>query len=166
MKVGGIAERGERNLERGERQQEDALDRGGGDGHAGGAQAAVEQDLGEEPPERMAHDDRRLFELADDPLVMFDDLRNAEPGERGRIATQLLDVAFDSGPAAGDHAVAAVGITLDPVFPAEGCHPQAVDEDDGVGRVRLGGVCGHDDLLPCGRAAGWIKVVLRSIRGQ
>src|SRR4051812_20654032 len=63
------------------------------------------------------------------------DLRDADPGDSGRVAAQFVDISLHAGPSAGDHAVTAVGVALDPVLPTEGGHPQPVDEDDGVGVV-------------------------------
>ena len=48
--------------------------RAGVDAHAGGTQAAVEQQLDEGAAQRVAHDDRRTFQAADDAFVVVEDL--------------------------------------------------------------------------------------------
>jgi hypothetical protein len=80
VEVGRVAQHGKGDLEGGERQHQDALDRRGVNGHPGGAQPAVEQDLGEQPAEGVAHDDRRLVQIADDGVVVVDDLGHAQLG--------------------------------------------------------------------------------------
>jgi hypothetical protein len=56
---------------------EDALRRGRVDGDPGRPEAAVEEQLDEERAKRVADEDRRLVELADDPIVVVDDLGDA-----------------------------------------------------------------------------------------
>ena len=95
----------------------------------------------------MTHDDRRPIQLADDALVVLDDVVHCKSGHELGLAAQLIDVDVHSWPRARHHAVTAVGVTLDPVFPAERRHPQAVDQDHGVGGVGVLVAGRHEDLL-------------------
>src|SRR5205807_8792371 len=81
--------------------------------------------------EPVADDDRRSFEFANDLLVMVDNFFQSKRCEAAWIAAKLFDVAFRAGPASGDDAIAFVRVVFDPVLPAERCHPEAGDEDDG-----------------------------------
>ena len=51
----------------------------------GGAEAAIEEDLGDRAAVGVADDDRRAREGADDRVVVVDDLLRAEARERRRI---------------------------------------------------------------------------------
>jgi len=113
-----------------QRQVEDPLDGSRVDSHAGGAKAAVEQDLRERAAERVPHDDRRAVERPDDAVVVVDDLFDVKLCDPGRVAAQLVDVAVHAGPGRRDDVVAAALVTLDPVLPAERRHPESVDQDD------------------------------------
>src|SRR5438874_3968416 len=62
---------------------------------------------------------------------MIDNFFQTKRCEAAWIAAQLFDVAFHAGPASGDDAIAFVRVMFNPVFPAERCHPEAGDEDDG-----------------------------------
>ena len=79
LPVGRVAQHGEGGAQRGGRQAQHALDRRGRERDAGDTQAAVEQELRDQPAERVAHDDRRRVEPADDLGVVIGDLRYAEP---------------------------------------------------------------------------------------
>jgi len=68
----------------------------------------------------VAHDDGGLVEGSDDPAVVVGDLGQAEVVDPGGVGSQCVDVAVHTGPALGDHAEAVVGVSLDPVLPAEG----------------------------------------------
>ena len=83
-----------------------------------------------------------LSSLPDDVGVEVDDLVDAEVLERTRIVPHGVGV-LEAGPAARDDVVAALLVALDPVLPAQGVHPQAVNEDDRVGRVRIENLGGH-----------------------
>src|SRR5207249_5206341 len=76
-------------------------------------------------------DDRRSFEFANDLLVIVDNVFQSKRGEAAWIAAKLFDVAFHARPASGDDAIAFVRVVFNPVLPAERCHPEAGDEDDG-----------------------------------
>jgi hypothetical protein len=80
----------------------------------------------------MAHDDRRDVEAADDPLVVVDDLGDADPVEDGRVAADGLDLAFHAGPGGGDDLVSALLEARLPALPAARGEPETVDEDDGA----------------------------------
>jgi len=95
--VEGIAEHRRCGLERRERQVEDALDGCGGEADSGRAEASVEQELRHRPAERVAHDDRRRVEAADDGVVVVDDLLDVQFGDRPRVLVQRLDLAFQPG---------------------------------------------------------------------
>src|SRR5215211_1776170 len=57
-------------------------------------------------------------------------------------------------PGGGEHSEAARLVALYPMLPAQGRHPQPVDQDDGVGGGRVGGIFGgHGLLLMKGRGA-------------
>ena len=55
----------------------------------GAAEPAVEQQLDDQPAERVADQHRRLVELADQLLVVVDDLGQAEPGDVVGVLAQL-----------------------------------------------------------------------------
>ena len=127
----------EGRLELGGREREDALGGGRVDRHAGDAVAAVEQQLGEEAAEGVAHDDRLAVEALDDVLIRLDDLVDADMLGPGGVGAQFLRRAVEAGPRRSEHLVAGGLVAGDPVLPAERVHPQAVDEHDG-GRFRHG----------------------------
>jgi hypothetical protein len=87
--VGLVAQHRPRRPERGQGQPQHPLRLAGVDGHARGAQPAVEQELGEQAAERVPHDDRR----ADDAVVVVHDLGDAQPLQRRQVAADRLDVA-------------------------------------------------------------------------
>ena len=72
------------SLERGERQQQDALRRRRAQRDARAPEPAVEQQLDDQAAERMADQHGRLVERADQPLVVVDDLGEAETRKRRR----------------------------------------------------------------------------------
>jgi hypothetical protein len=63
--------------------------------------------LREEPAERVADDDRRLVEPADELFVVIDALLDPEAFERRRVPTHLFGIA-DPRPTRRDRAVAAI----------------------------------------------------------
>jgi hypothetical protein len=95
------------------------------------AEAAVEQNLGERPTERMADDNRRIVELADQRVVMVDDLRYAEVLDGRRVATKRCNV-LHARPTLGDDTEAPVRVTRYPVLPAERCHEEPMNQDDRI----------------------------------
>src|SRR6266566_1494971 len=85
----------------------------------------------------MTHDDGRSVELADDTVVVVDDLGYPEVLDGGGIAPQRVDVAFHAGPAPGDHSVTSLAVAVRPVLPTACGHPKTVDENDRVDGSRF-----------------------------
>src|SRR3954447_19758880 len=113
-----MRQRGGRRLQRGERQDEDALRGRRAERHARAAEAAIEQQLDDQPAEGVADQHGRLVELADQRLVMVDDLGQAEARELVGVAAQLLDVAVLARPLwHGDREAALAEVVLE-VLPA------------------------------------------------
>ena len=75
----------------------------------------IQQNLREKTAERMAHDNRRLVEGANDAVVMIRNFGHAQPAKRGRVAANIFNAAFHAGPCRSNHVVACVRIALDPV---------------------------------------------------
>ena len=101
------------------------------DGDRGRTEAAVEQQFGDQAAEGVPHDHRRGVEAADDPVVVVDDLGDAETVHDGRVATEGLDLALHAGPGRREDLVSALLETRLPALPAARGEPEAVDEDDG-----------------------------------
>ena len=78
----GLRSAGQAGPQRRERQLEHALRGGGAERRPGRAEAAVEQQLREEPAEGVADDDRRAVEPVDDPRVVVDDVLHGEAAQR------------------------------------------------------------------------------------
>nr|BFE71811.1 hypothetical protein GCM10020092_051120 [Actinoplanes digitatis] len=97
------------------------------------AEAVVEQDLGEGAADRVADDDRRGVEAADDLLVVGDDLRNGQVEDRCRVGVERLHLHLEAGVAGRDDAQALALVVGDPVFPAARGDPESVYEHDRVG---------------------------------
>jgi hypothetical protein len=113
-----MRQRGGRRLQRGERQDEDALWRRRAERHARAAEAAIEQQLDDQPAEGVADQHGRLVELADQRLVVVDDLGQAEARELVGVAAELLDVAVLARPLwHGDREAALAEVVLE-VLPA------------------------------------------------
>src|SRR5215212_8351139 len=147
--VGGVPQHGEASPDLRDWNDLDALGWHGVYSHPGGAVTVVKQDLGEQATEGVAHDDRRALQLAYDTLVVLHDCRDRQRLDRGGVLVQRLYLYLKAGVGGGEHAIAAALVALDPVLPATGCHPQPMDQDDGVWNTRIRGVVlgGHDDLL-------------------
>ena len=101
--VGQAAQDRERDPQGRERQPQHPLDRGGVDGHGGGAEPPVGQHLGERPAEGVAHDDRRPVQAPDDPVVVVDDPGDVEFRDRRRVPAELLDLPVHAGPGGCEH---------------------------------------------------------------
>ena len=69
------------------------------DGDTGSAELSVEEHLSKGPAERVCHDDRWVWELADDAVVVVDDPLNRQHRDRGRVAAELFDLGIHSRPA-------------------------------------------------------------------
>src|SRR3712207_5158829 len=113
----------------------DALGWHGVYSHPGGAVTVVEQDLGEQATEGVAHDDRRALQLAYNTLVVLHDCGDRQRLDRGRVLVQRLYLYLQAGVGRSEHTIATVLIALDPLLPAARSHPESVDQDDGVGGV-------------------------------
>jgi hypothetical protein len=83
-------------------------------------------------------------ELPYDALEVLHDGGDGQGLDRGGVLAQRFDLNLEARVGGGEHAVAFALVALDPPLPAARGHPQAVDEDDGVGGVW----CGHGILLP------------------
>ena len=102
----------------------------------------VEQDLGERTAEGVAHDDGWLIQLAYDALQVLDDPRDGQSLDRGGVLVERLHLYLKAWVGGGEHAVALALVVLDPLLPAAGGHPEAVNQHDGVRGGRVGGVLG------------------------
>src|SRR3989442_4929107 len=98
VKIGRVLKRWPGHLELGEGKDQDAFHWCRLDCDAGGAQSAVEQYLRDQTADRMPHDDRRPIHLPNDPVVVVDDLRDAEAGDLIGVAAQVLDPTLHAGP--------------------------------------------------------------------
>ena len=95
--------------------------------------------------ERVAHDDRRPIQRADDVLVVVDHLAKADSRDTRGVAPKLFHLAVEPWPGGGEHPVSPSFVVLFPPLPAAWVHPESVDEHD---RARLaGGEIIHADLL-------------------
>src|SRR5438445_7493372 len=86
FQISWIAQGGPRGSDRRVREPEDTLRRARPEGDGRSTQAAIRQELRKQPAERVADDDRRLLEPADDLLVAIDDVRYVQVSKRGRVA--------------------------------------------------------------------------------
>src|SRR5215218_8099942 len=117
--------------------------------HARWPVSVVEQNLDDQAPHRVAHENRRLVELSDDAFVVLDYGGDRKRLDRGGILVERLYLYLQAGVGRSEHAIAAALVALDPVLPASWGHPEPVDQDDGVWSTRIRGVVlgGHEDLL-------------------
>src|SRR5215203_650001 len=67
--------------------------------------------------------------------------------DRGGVLAQRLDLDLKAWVGRGEDAVTLAFVTLDPLLPASGGHPESVDQDDGVWSGRIGGVLGGHGVL-------------------
>src|SRR6185436_17728886 len=141
-----------------------AARRRGVDRHARRAQPTIEQDLREQPAERVPDEDRRLgiVEGAHQLLVVIDDLADAEALERRWVSPNRLDRAVLARPRGRDAAIAAGLEPGEHPFPAGRRHPRAVDEHDRAGHGRIVDQAG----APSAASVSWATtsaVLLRSV---
>src|SRR6185503_914939 len=85
---------------------------------------------------RVTDQDRRRLELADDAFQPLDDRRHGELLDRRRVGVERLDLDVEARIGGRENAVALALVVGDPALPAAWRHPEAVDQDDGVGRHR------------------------------
>ena len=98
--------------------------------------------------EGVAHDDGWLIQLAYDALQVLDDPGDGQSLDRGGVLVERLHLDLKAWVGGGENAVALALVALDPVLPAAGGHPEAVNQDDGVRGGRVGGVLGgHGEAL-------------------
>jgi hypothetical protein len=138
-----VGERGQQRLELRGWRHVDVLGRRGVDHHAGGAQPAGEQQLGQRAAEGVADDDRRLVQALDHGGQVVDGLRDGEAGDDLRLLAERLDLDVEAGVGRCDHPVPLRLVVGHPVLPGAGCHPEAVHEHDGVGCGGVGTVGGQ-----------------------
>jgi hypothetical protein len=62
----------------------------------------------------------RLRQSTRNEVLVSQDLRGAQIGERRRVASQRLDVTFESRPGGGDHGISAALVALDPALQLRG----------------------------------------------
>src|SRR5690606_13424218 len=138
--VAGDGQDREGRAQAAERLFQHALDRGGVDRDARGAEAAVQQDLGDEAAQGVADDDGGPGLLPDDLLVEVGYFGDAQAVHDFRVLAQRFDLDLHAGPGRGGHLVAAPGVALDPVLPGARGQPQPMNEDDAGPGL---GVIGH-----------------------
>lgn len=138
--VEGIPEHGPRRPQRRQRQPQHPLDGPRVDRDARRAHPAVQQQLREGAAEGVPHDDRRLVEPADDPLVVVDDLTDPQPRKRTRILPDGLDPTFQPRPRRRQHPKPGGLVPLDPPLPAQRRHPQPMHQNHSPST--------HDNLHP------------------
>src|SRR3954451_18654221 len=128
MPLRRMSESGRRRLQCREREHEDPLGRGRAHRDTGPPEAAVEEQLHEQPAVGMPDQHRRLIEFANQTLVVIDDLGDAEARRLLRAVTDLRDVAVLARPLRCGHREAAPSEVLEVVLPAARGEPGTVDE--------------------------------------
>src|SRR4029453_12492038 len=93
--------------------------------------SAIDENLRYQAADPIANDDWRSFKVANDLLVMIGNVFQSKRCEAAWVAAKLFGAVFHAGPASGDDAIAFVRVVFNPVLPAERCHPEPGDEDDG-----------------------------------
>src|SRR5215213_6475012 len=118
-------------------------------GHTRCPVSVVEQNLDDQAPHRVAHENRRLVELSDDAFVVLDYGGDRKRLDRRGVLVERLDLYLEAGVGRSERAIAAALVALDPVLPASWGHPEPMDQDDGVWSTRIRRVVlgGHEDLL-------------------
>jgi hypothetical protein len=96
----------------------------------------------------MADQHRRLIEIADQLLVVIDDLLHSEAGRRLGGLTDPLDIPVLPWPLRRGHGEAALAEVLRVVLPAPCREPRPVNEDQrDLADVRMAAVVAHGDSL-------------------
>src|SRR5215212_3521839 len=104
--------------------------------------AVVEQDLHDQTSHGVSNEDGWLLQLAYDSFVVLDDPRDSQSLDRRGVFVEGLYLYLQARICGGEHAVSVVLVVLDPVLPATGCHPESVNQDDGVWSGWIGGLLG------------------------
>src|SRR2546423_745493 len=157
-----ISQNWESHANRGERQHRYSGRLRRVDENSSGAEAAVDEHLHDEPTERMAHDDWRRLELANNALVVIDDRFDLETLERRWVFSDRFDFALEPGPRRREHVVPCLLVAVDPLFPAARSEPKPVNQYDGwfVGAASVGahvclslvGACRDQYSRTCGES--------------
>jgi hypothetical protein len=95
----------------------------------------------------VAHEDGWLLQLSYDSFVVFDNPKDSPSLNRGGVFVERLDLYLEARVCGGERTVALALVVLDPVLPASGGHPEAVDQNYGVGGSRIGAVVGGDESV-------------------
>ena len=135
MTVGRVLQDRERRPHLRQRYALDAFGRRGVDCYAHRAVAAVHEQLREHAARRVAHQDGRSIEAPDHPFQTLHDLRDGDLLDRGRVGVQRLDLDLEAWVRRRQHGETLRLVVGDPLLPASRGDPEAVDQDDGVGRV-------------------------------
>jgi hypothetical protein len=94
----------------------------------------INENLRYQPAEGVANDDRRGIQFPDDFVVLLDYFRDPQLCDSCGVMSEFVDIDVHAGPALRDDAETFLGVTLDPVFPTESCHPKSIDQHN---RIRL-----------------------------
>jgi len=135
--VGWILQHREARLYLGQRYHGDTLGRGRVDRNAHGTEATIQEDLRKGASGGVADENGRRLDPADDRLEMGDDLRDGQLLNRCRVGVERLHLHLEPRVCRGEDAVAAAPVVLDPLLPAPWGHPEAMDQNDGVGGGRV-----------------------------
>ena len=82
----------------------------------------LEQHLGDQPAEGVAHQDRRLGQRPHEGVVMIDYLAEADLGRRLGVVEFLVEFRY-ARPRGGMHGVARRAVAVDPAAPTVRRHP-------------------------------------------
>ncbi len=102
-------------------------------GDHGGAQAAVDQELGEGPAEGVAHDDRRTVQALDHLAEMVKRFGDGRLGDDLGFFTQRLHLDLESRVRRHDDLMPLRPVILHLAVPTPGGHPRPMDQHDRLG---------------------------------
>jgi sugar (pentulose or hexulose) kinase len=114
----------------------------------------VEQELDYQAAEGVPDQDGWLVELADQPLVVLDDLGQPEPGERVGVLAELLDVAVLARPLGCGDGEAAFPEIVGEALPASRGEPGATPDPSGRVHAFCHAVPGAYHLMAVTLSAG------------
>src|SRR5262249_47376201 len=114
--------------------------------HSSSAETAIEQQLDEQTAVGVTDQHGRLDELADDSLVVVDDLGDTEPPQLFGVLADFLDVAVLAPPLRRRDGEAALAEVLGVVLPAARRQPRTVDEHQ-RDLVTVAAAAHYSDLL-------------------